>query len=96
MKRLLSLMLLLGFATSAAFAEAESSVGQAIDAPKPEKKICRTEAMTGSLTRKTRVCMTPAQWDKLSADTGKAVEDMNRYQARPDRQPQNPQAGQGF
>jgi hypothetical protein len=53
--------------------------------------------MTGSLTRKTRVCMTPAQWDKLSADTGKAVEDMSRYQARPDRQPQNPQmSGQGW
>ncbi len=50
--------------------------------PRSPKKSHRTEAMTGSLTRKTRVCMTPAQWDKLSADTGKAVEDMNRYQAR--------------
>lgn len=31
------------------------------DAAKAEKKICRTSKMTGSLTRRSRICLTEAQ-----------------------------------
>ena len=44
--------------------------------PKKEKKICRTEKMTGSLTRVRRTCMTQSEWDELAAATKK---DVDRY-----------------
>jgi|SRR6478735_1993298 hypothetical protein len=47
-------------------ADAQASSGQA--AP-TEKKICRTETVTGSLVSKRRICLTKAEWDKLSADS---------------------------
>ena len=36
------------------------------DAPK-EKKICRTETVTGSLIARRRICMTKAEWDQVEA-----------------------------
>jgi hypothetical protein len=47
------------------------------DAPK-EKKICRTERVTGSLVAQRRVCMTQAEWNKLAAETKKDLEDIQR------------------
>ena len=44
--------------------------------PKPEKKICRTEKATGSLTRRTRICMTEAQWRELNQRTQRGVSQM--------------------
>ena len=44
--------------------------------PQEEKKICRTERATGSLTRRTRVCMTAAQWREINARTYKGVSEM--------------------
>jgi hypothetical protein len=41
-----------------------------------EKKICRTERATGSLTRRTRICMTEAQWRELNSRTYKGVNEM--------------------
>jgi hypothetical protein len=41
-----------------------------------EKKICRTERATGSLTRRTRVCMTAAQWREINAKTMRGVSEM--------------------
>jgi hypothetical protein len=43
-----------------------------------EKKICRTERATGSLTRRTRICMTEAQWREVNADTRRGMDDMTR------------------
>lgn len=43
--------------------------------PKKEKKICRTEKVTGSLARKRRICMTQAEWDELSARTKQSVDE---------------------
>ena len=43
---------------------------------KEEKKICRTDRMTGSLTRRTRLCLTAAQWRELSIRTNKGVGEM--------------------
>jgi transposase-like protein len=42
-----------------------------------EKKICRTEKATGSLTRRTRICLTEVQWRELNARTRRGVDEMN-------------------
>ena len=44
--------------------------------PAEEKKICRTERATGSLTRRTRVCMTAAQWREVNSRTYRGVTEM--------------------
>jgi len=41
-----------------------------------EKKVCRTERATGSLTRRTRVCMTAAQWREINSKTMRGVSEM--------------------
>lgn len=41
-----------------------------------EKKICRTEKMTGSLTRRTRICLTEAQWKQLNDRTRRGYDEM--------------------
>jgi len=53
--------------TAAANAEADAQ---------DEKKICRTERATGSLTRRTRVCMTVAQWREINSKTYRGVTEM--------------------
>jgi hypothetical protein len=67
---------------AAAFAVAMTGVAasaqeaqEAEEAPR-EKKICRTERATGSLTRRTRICLTEAQWRELNSRTYKGVSDM--------------------
>jgi hypothetical protein len=41
-----------------------------------ERKICRTERVTGSLSRRSRVCLTAAQWRELSDRTRRGVDEM--------------------
>ncbi len=55
---------------------AEETTGET--AAKQEKKICKTEKMTGSLTRVRRTCLTQAQWDRLAELTRKGVDDLDR------------------
>ena len=57
---------------------APSAATNATDAADPadEKKVCRTERATGSLTRRTRVCMTAAQWREVNARTYRGVTEM--------------------
>jgi hypothetical protein len=45
-----------------------------------EKKICRTESVTGSLIAKQRICKTRAEWDELAANTSKTLNDGSRRQ----------------
>ena len=58
-----------------------ASGGHAQASPDPataatdEKKICRTEKMTGSLTRVRRVCLTATEWDDLRRNTKHSFED---------------------
>ncbi len=62
--------------------------------PKAEKKICRTEATTGSLLRKKRTCLTQAQWDRIAEET---KENMRRVTGRQNhQQPSNPSVAQGW
>ena len=52
-----------------------------------QKVVCRTERVTGSLTRVNRTCMTRQEWNMLRERTSRSVEDMNRksnqYEAIP-------------
>jgi hypothetical protein len=45
---------------------------------KAEKKICKTERVTGSLTRVNKVCMTKAEWDNLAQSSRKGIDDQIR------------------
>lgn len=42
-----------------------------------EKKICRSEKMTGSLTRVKRICMTEREWRELAANTKRSIDDLD-------------------
>lgn len=74
-------VMILALTMSAQAAYAGDDTKAAGDAPK-EKKVCKSERMTGSLTRVNRVCMTQAEWDKLAERTSKSVDDLNRNQNR--------------
>jgi hypothetical protein len=70
-------------AALAAFAVATPAMAgdqeQKSDQEKPkEKKVCRTETVTGSLIAKRRICKTQAEWDELAANTRKNLGDYNR------------------
>ena len=50
---------------------AVSDAGQAV--PEEQRKICRTERATGSLTRRNRICLTAAQWREVQDRTRRGV-----------------------
>jgi len=60
------------------------AAGSALAAPpqeqpaQPEKKICRTERATGSLTRRTRICLTATQWREVNNRTRTGHDDFIR------------------
>ena len=57
-------------------ATAAGAAQPAAQEPQPEKKICKTERVTGSRTRTQRICMTEAEWRQLAASTKRGVEEM--------------------
>ena len=67
-------------ATSIAASAQETQSGQAATdtgtQAQDEKKICHTEKATGSLTRRTRVCLTAAQWREVQSRTYNGVREM--------------------
>ena len=67
----------IAFAVSAPALAKDNAKDQ--DAPK-EKKICRTETVTGSLVAKHRICLTQAEWDEMAANTRKSIGDVNKRQ----------------
>ena len=58
-------------------------------APK-ERKICRTETVTGSLATKRRTCLTQDQWDDLAASTMKGMVDHNNGASTAPQRSYNP------
>ena len=64
------------FTVAFAVAAGPGDAQDAAEAAKEEKKICRTEKATGSLTRRTRICMTAAQWREFHSRTKKGVDEM--------------------
>jgi len=74
-----------------------ATTGAAAADPQPdpqqsEKKICRTEKATGSLTRRTRICLTEAQWRELNARTQRSMQEMQNSAAGGTNPAQNPAA----
>jgi len=65
----------LALATGAIAADPETDAQQ--EAPK-ERKICKSEKMTGSLTRVRRTCLTQAQWDEVAERSRRATNDFVR------------------
>jgi hypothetical protein len=67
------------------FAAEPSAKTEGSQAAKQEKKICKSEKLTGSLTRVRRTCLTQAQWDDLAESTRRSVrgivDDANRTHA---------------
>jgi hypothetical protein len=51
------------------------------DAPSSEKKICRTEPVTGSRARVRRICMTEAQWRELALRTQEGMDQLGNRRA---------------
>lgn len=43
-----------------------------------EKKICKSEKMTGSLTRVRRICLTQREWSRLAEGTRKEIDNLER------------------
>jgi len=43
-----------------------------------DRVICRTDTLTGSRLRKTRVCRTMAEWDQIREDARKGINDLER------------------
>jgi hypothetical protein len=63
--------------TASGFAFASlATIASAEEAPQQEKKICRTYKMTGSLTRRQRVCLTEAQWRELNSRTQRGLQEL--------------------
>ncbi|KRA82669.1 hypothetical protein [Altererythrobacter sp. Root672] len=56
----------------------EAAEAPPADRAKQEKKICRTEKATGSLTRRSRICMTAAEWRDFGARNKRGLDEMNR------------------
>ena len=54
----------------------EAPETQAVPEAPKDKKVCRNEKMTGSLTRRTRICLTEAQWREVNSRTYKGVSEM--------------------
>ena len=67
----------------------------ATPAPDPERKICRTEKMTGSLTRRTRICLTEREWRELNARTRRGVGEMQGEASGGTPPAQNPATAPG-
>ena len=59
-----------------AVSSAAATAQETAEAPKEEKKICRTDKATGSLTRVNRICLTEAQWREYHSRTKKGVDEM--------------------
>jgi hypothetical protein len=81
-------------AAFAVFSLALGSAAHADDAQQPEdKKICRSEKMTGSLTRVKRICLSAREWDELRLRSKHSLEDTVRGAAG--GMETKPQAGAG-
>ena len=62
-------------------------------APNPQRKICGTEKMTGSLTRRSRICLTEAQWRELNDRTRRGVQELQGSANGGCRTPFDPNTG---
>jgi hypothetical protein len=59
---------------------ADKAKDKSTEAPAKEKNICRTETVTGSLIAKRRICMTKAEWDKVTEANRQTVDKFTSQQ----------------
>jgi len=74
-------MKVLSMVAAAVLMTATGSLAQAPEAAepaKPERKVCRSEKMTGSLTRVRRICMTQSEWNRAAENTRRSVAGLER------------------
>lgn len=76
MKKSLAMALVAAMSATAVTAAAPST-----EQPRQEKKICKTERVTGSRTRVQRICMTEEEWRLLAASTRKGMDEMGQRAA---------------
>ena len=62
---LFSVLLVASEATSTAATTPQSPANEAGEAPKPEKKICKRQPVTGQIQGTKRICMTLEQWKRV-------------------------------
>ena len=91
MRRLIVAAAFIALSTPAPAAPSEQPA--ASDPARAEKKICRTQRMTGSLTRRSRICLTAAEWRELNNRTRKGFDEMVSGASGGCRAPNNPSAG---
>ena len=92
--RILGAAMLVGAAGALAAPPQERPAQQASpQAAQPERKICRTEKATGSLTRRTRICLTEAQWREIYDRTRTGHDDFVRDASGGCRAPNDPRTG---
>ena len=82
--------ILVGVAIAIAMTGEAAAADDAQQEAQPERKICRTEKMTGSLTRRTRICLTEAQWRELNSRTQRGVQEMQSSAGGGTNPAQNP------
>lgn len=90
----------LALGTSAAWAQdqdEEAAETQAVQATQQQEEddrgsevLCRTERVTGSLTRRTRTCLTRDEWDIVEARTKDHLDRMGRNASGSQCIPDNP------
>jgi len=69
----------LAMALAASMITATGALAQepaAAQVAQPERKICKTHKMTGSLTRVRRVCLTQSQWAQMAQNTRRSVDSL--------------------
>ena len=71
---------LLGSAGALAAAPGGDSAPKPVsdETAKKEKKVCKTEKMTGSLTRVRRICMTRSEWAEMAEGTNRTLDRLGR------------------
>lgn len=78
----LKLVLAVGLATLATTGPLSAESTNTDAKASKEKEVCRTQTVTGSLTRKRRICMTQQQWDELAAQTKKGLDEFSSNASR--------------
>lgn len=63
------------------------------EADQPERKVCRTTKVTGSLTRRSRVCLTETEWREVHDRTRKGLDEFIGGASGGCRAPNDPRAG---
>lgn len=68
--------------TGSAVVAAPQNTSSSNEGAAKEKRVCKSEKITGSLTRVRRVCMTQREWDQLSESAQRGVNDISRDASR--------------